>query len=123
MIIALLAGLLISLLGGDAPPLSDLVRKHVTEEDRAERASAIAGEMDALLEKRSQDLSGAIQRLFEIDARHDATAEDYEAFHGEFEDGLQEVNAAGLDLLFQLRDEMRREEWDALFSELRDGEE
>ena len=120
MLIAILLGSLIAaLFGGDEmPPLADLVREQVTDEGRSGRAAGVAEDLEGALRDFEEARLTALDRLFEIDARHDATTADYEAIRIDFESRQEQAETSILDLRFRLKDEMTRDEWKALFDDL-----
>ena len=64
------------------------------------------------------DIRGVWDRIYAIDGQRDAGPEAYRALFDEIEDSWQEFEADSIDLRFQMREHITREEWKKLYEKL-----
>ena len=117
MLISIITLTLLSLLfggPGDAP-LNERILDQVEDELRAQQAVKIAEEAEKETLELNESLNEYLERLWELDSRHETSAVEYHALYREIEEAWLKKQRKMLDLRFELRKHIEREEWNALF--------
>ena len=117
MLISIITLTLIALLfgGTDDAPLKERIRDQVEDKQRARQAVKIAEEAEKEILELNESLNKYVERLFELDSRHETSAVEYRALYREIEEAWLKEQRKLLDLRFELRKHIEREEWSALF--------
>lgn len=120
MLIATLITLLLFAGGGERylHILGKYVSDFVEDDARAEQAEAVVERMKAEREafvRRIFDRRGA---LIDLNLRHDSTRREYRQLFLDLDRRWEEYERATLDLRFELRESIERDEWNALFAKI-----
>jgi hypothetical protein len=124
----ILLGTLIAtrLFGGGAEPgwveiAADLVADHVTDSERRDRAEAVFEEMEGVLAEFEKRILELRKEIIEVDLRYHATAEDYRAVFPKLDATWEWRTKRMIDLLYELRKHITREEWEPLSRAVREA--
>ena len=99
--------------------MQDMVKQHIADEERQTQVSDLLTEMVEELdgfEKRAVELQKGI---FDVDKVYGSTAEDFRAVFKKINRNWDETQRRMTDLRFKMRDLMKRDEWNAVFADLR----
>lgn len=97
---------------------ADLIAKHVTDQDKAARATELMKQIVHEL-KQSREQSRALHRqLYELNAEYTAVPEDFTRVLDQLHNGRMRSSARILALRFQMKDHLTAEEWKKISDDL-----
>lgn len=98
--------------------VADLIAKHVTDHDKAARATELMKQIVQEL-KQSREQSRALhRRLYELNAEYAAAPEDFTRVLDQLHNGRMRSSARILALRFQMKDHLTAEEWKKISGDL-----
>ena len=95
---------------------TDSVKQVVTDDDRRDAAIDTLQEAKKLAKEQDKARKAVFKQLKEDLAEHTVTEDVSEAAWDDFYSLLRENNAAAVDLRFELREHLTREEWEQVYS-------
>ena len=90
------------------------VEKHVTDKDRAQRATAILGDIAAATRKYCQSVTEARHQVRRLNADYDAKPEEFHAVLETLDTQRRLRTGEVTELAMKLRQALTREEWEAM---------
>ena len=93
----------------------DHVEAAIVEDDRRKEATATLKTMKKRSKDHSKNFKGLAKDQYSDASAHDATDEGLEAFWDKYFELNSEYTNDIVDLRFELRDQLSRDEWEALF--------
>ncbi len=108
--------------GGDTQTtierMDALVQEIVLDKKRMKQARSVLKEMKKESKRFQKELSGIRGKLLSIDAKHDASLNEYRAVFKEADEAWFRTEKTLIELRFRMKDHMTRPEWRALFAGL-----
>ena len=123
MLIALIVSLFLSLYSSDLPGMefiekvSDLIRETVSEPQRSEEILSLVDDMEKELKDFNKQLKKSSKTLTKLNRNHNSRREDLENVLDELNDRRINSQEKLLEIRFEMKERMSREEWRAVFSE------
>jgi len=93
-----------------------VVKEVIDDPTRRSAINDTLGEMDARTKGRSKSAKAALKKLESEMSEHDLNSAAIDAVFDDYFVALTEYNKDMIDLRFQLKDQLTREEWQELFS-------
>ena len=124
MLIATIAAILLFLSGGGGgqylAAMEKYIPKFVEDEARAARATGLVEQMADEKAEFIRRIIRARSRLFDLDVRHNASRYEYRQVFLDMDKEWDAFETRFLDLQYELRGELEREEWNAIFEKVAD---
>ena len=115
MIVAIVF-LMSTLFGGSSPAQMKIdVEKHVQDPTRAAQVVEILHEIEEELERYASDLSDITSRAEELNGTFETSPDQYAEEFQKVRSAMVRARTRLLDLRFEMKDHMTREEWEAVF--------
>jgi hypothetical protein len=95
----------------------DRVKEVVVDEERRDAAVATLTAMKALAKERNKTRKGVFKQLEKAFSEHGAPTDAVDALWEEYYQQVREFNDAAVDLRFELKDQITRDEWHQIFDE------
>ena len=108
--------------GGDSQTTVErmdmLVQEIVLDKKRMKQARSVLKEMKKESKRFQKELHGIRGKLLSIDAKHDASLDEYRAVFKQADDAWFRTETKLVELRFRMKDHMIRAEWKELFAAL-----
>ncbi|HID28823.1 MAG TPA: hypothetical protein EYP19_02325 [Desulfobacterales bacterium] len=122
MLIALIVSLFLSLYSSDLPGMefiervSNLIKETVTEPQRSEELLSLVDDMKKEFKDFNNQLKKAGKTLSKLNRNHNSRREDLEDVLDKLNGSRVDSQAKLLEIRFQMKERMSREEWQTVFS-------
>jgi len=96
--------------------VSDLIRETVSEPHRSEEILSLVNDMEKELKDFNKQLKKSSKTLAKLNRNHNSRREDLENVLDELNDRRINSQEKLLEIRFEMKERMSREEWQAVFS-------